>query len=779
VCYNAYMLDIYHTLEIEPILNEIASYSHTEISKQKILNLKMLTSPEEISSTLVILNEMMHLLDVKEHLPIEASFDLTKYLDIVAKSGVLSVLELDHVALDIETSKKLSLYFSRVERHLYPNLIKITDQFYDLSKLEDKIRSVISENLQIRDDASPELRKIRGQITKLTNEVRDSSRGLIAKYSEYLSENTMALRNDHFVLPVKTANKNKVPGIIHDISDTGMTTFIEPESLVQLSNKICSLRVDEKEEIYRLLRYLSNEVALNKNEVEKNNALISLLDEYSSKATYSNKHRSLCANLVDEQVIELTGARHPLINPEVVVENDFVLNKENRIILISGPNAGGKTVALKTLGLLVMMNQMGLAIPTKIPANLGYFPRIYADIGDNQSLSDNLSTFAAHVSNLSTITYFVKSKDLVLLDELGTGTSPKEGEAMAMAVTEFLLQKGTLCMISSHFDKMKEFAYATDHIENAMMVFDEKKLVPTYHFKIGASGRSYGLEMASRYHLHDEVVKKAKQYLNNDQTTDINDVLDELNHLVNENEELNKSLKERERLLTGRENNLKHQEEIFSSKKETLLEDVKIERQKILDEANAKVDFIMKNLDSSNLKLHEVIQAKTSLKELTEEHEDEKLSLSTEPIAVGDYVEIQHLGLTGKVVKITSKKVELISQDGFQVQAKLDQLVKVDAPANNKRLHTNIDHELQIKSNVGLELNIIGYHIDEGIQALSKYLDECRLRGFKTVRIIHGMGTGQLRTAVWNYLKKQSYIEEYHYGGYFDGGTGATVVTFK
>ncbi len=773
------MLDLYETLEIRYVLEEIALETHSEISKTKILSLRMFQNKEIISILLKEVDEMMNLLKEKESLPIQSSFNLEKYLEIAKKGGVLSIMELDHIALDIETSQKLHQYFLHLDAHKYPSIFELKEKFYDLTKLEDQIRHVISPNLSIYDTASSELNRIRKAILKLSSSVQDVSRGLIQKYAEFLSEKTITIRNDHFVLPVQTSYKNKVPGMIHDISDTGSTTFVEPQELVQLSNQIYSLRVEEKEEIYRLLKELTNKVAFHESEITNNNKLIAKLDEISAKAIYGNKHHCIVASLADEQVISLVGARHPLIKDDVVVENDFEMNQEQSMIIISGPNAGGKTVALKTLGLMVMMNQMGLPIPTKEKANLGFFPKIYADIGDNQSLSDNLSTFAAHVSNLSTITHFVTGKDLVLLDELGTGTSPREGEALALAVSDFLLKKHTFSVISSHFDKMKEFAYAKENVVNAMMIFDEEKLLPTYRLKIGSSGRSYGLEMASRYHLDAKVINQAKRYLSNDKSVSFNDILDRLNHLVNENEQKERSLNEKERLLNGKEKHIHHEEEVLREKKEKLLEDVKHEQKKIIDRTTQKVDLIMKNLDKDQIKLHEIIHAKTALKDLSTQEEDEEIYLDNGPISLDDYVEVKGLGLVGRVKKISGEKVQVVTEDGFDVKTKLDQLVKVDEPLSHKQLKSNFNQDLLVKTDVKLELNIIGYHIDEGIEAVSKYLDECRLRHFKTVRIIHGMGSGQLRNAVHAYLKKCDFIEDYHYGSTYDGGTGATVVTLK
>ena len=460
-----------------------------------------------------------------------------------------------------------------------------------------------------------------------------------------------------------------------------------------------------------------------------------------------------------------------------MIANDFKFDEGQRIIIISGPNAGGKTVALKTLGLLVMMSQMGLAIPTKEPGILSFFPRIYADIGDNQSLSDNLSTFAAHVSNLSTITHFVTSKDLVLLDELGTGTSPNEGEALALAISDFLLSKKCFAFISSHFEKMKEYAYRREGVTNAMMVFDEKKLLPTYSLKIGYPGRSYGLEMANRYHLDKEVVELAKKNLEKTGNRSVSDVIDKLNAVLHENEELNKKLKEDKRLLEGKTKDINYQNKVLRDKKENLLSDVEETKAKMLEDAKKQINDVLKVLNNPHVKPHELIEAKTKLNKLAEVDDNFVLD---EEIKLGDYAEVADLGIVGKVVKINKEKVELISNDGMSIKSTLNKLKKVAKSPGNPRKNTrNPDDIVFSKTNVKLELNIIGKHVDEAMEEVKKYLDDCLLKNFKVVRIIHGMGTGALRDAVRDYLDTCNFVESYRYGESFEGSTGATVVTLK
>ena len=769
------MLDVYQTLEISKVLEEVASYSRSEIAREKIRSLKMLPK-EVVIHDLALLDEMMSYILRFGDISFASSSNLKPIVDAAIKDAVLTPSDFDHVASDIDSANKIYKQFSKIDKTKYFNLQKLGESLFDLSELEKKIRKIVLPNLSISDDASPKLSTIRRDIIKKEQEVRASSNELIQKYHEYLSENSISIRNGHFVLPVKTSYKNKINGIIHDFSSSGQTTFIEPSSMVNLSNQIYALKVDEQEEIYRLLKELSLLVKKHSSEIESNNKILAEFDYIAAKAHYSNKYKSFVSEMSDEPIIDLKKARHPLLDQTKVVANDFYFDKDNRIIIISGPNAGGKTVALKTLGILVMMNQMGLALPTISKAKLSYFPKIYADIGDNQSLSDNLSTFAAHVSNLSTITHFVKEDDLVLLDELGTGTSPNEGSSLALAISDFLVKKNCFALISSHYEAMKEYPYRQKAVKNAMMVFDEKKLEPTYVLKIGYPGRSYGLEMAKRYRLDNKVIEDSKKYLQKSSTKGVNDVLEKLNATLRENEQLERNLKEKTRQIEIKEKDLKHQAKVLQEKKDNLLEDVDSIKEQLIVDAKKEIDKLIKAKNNPNTKVSDLLKVKQQLDHLFDEEEQPK---EVEDISLGDYVKIESLGIQGKVVRINKNKVDIVTEEGMTYKTTLDGLIKTEAPKGVRKTKTNVDELVMYKSNVKMELNIIGKHVDEGIDELSKYLDDARLRGFKEVRIIHGMGSGALRQAVHDYLSTCSFVEEYHLGGQFDGSSGATIVKLK
>lgn len=768
------MLDIYGTLEISKVLEEIASYSHSEIAKNRILNLKMLPQ-EEVKKSLVILDELISYSLRFGEFSINQSFDLSDVVEIAKKAGVLSPLDLDHIASDIQISTKIFKQFEKIDRTKYFNLYTLATSLYDLEPLEKKIHKVILPNLEIADSASPKLASLRQKITKKEQEVRALSGTLIQKYHDYLSEPNISIRNGHFVLPIKTTYKNKIDGIIHDFSSSGQTTFIEPSNLVNLSNEIYALKADEQEEIYSLLKMLTEAINDKSSEVLENNKIIAELDFIAAKTRYSLFHNCVVSELSNERIIDLKNARHPLIEKDKVVANDFYFDLDTRIIIISGPNAGGKTVALKTLGMLVMMNQMGIAIPASEKPRLSYFPRIYADIGDNQSLSDNLSTFAAHVSNLSTITHFVSENDLVLLDELGTGTSPNEGSALALSVTDFLVKKNCFALISSHYEAMKEYPFRHKVAKNAMMVFDEKNLLPTYVLKIGFPGRSYGLEMAKRYHLDNSVIESSRRYLQKSSTKGVNDVLDKLNAVLRENEELSKKLTEQSRQLDIKEKDLKYQSKILKEKKDNLLEDVEETKEEMIRQAKKEIDEVIKLKNNPNAKVSELIQTKSKLDKLFEE----EIVESNEDISFGDYVKISSLDVLGKVININKNKLEIITSGGMTYKTTKEKVEKTEAPKERKTSKTNVDEMVRYKADIKSEINVIGEHVDDAIAIVSKYLDDARIRGFKEVRIIHGMGTGALKGAIHSYLAGCNFVEEYHLGGEFDGRSGATIVKLK
>ncbi len=768
-----YMQNIYETFEFNRIKEHILEYAKTELGKVYIDELEMYPDRNSVENALLDLSEISSIIIRFGPLPINNSANALVLIDLAKKTGLLTPRDLHLIAEDVLTIAKIAQFLKKIENG-YPRIISITEGFVDLTNLEKEIHRVITNSLSVSDHASPELFQIRNRLKKVEAELQSKIASIAFAYSKYLNDDNITIRDGHFVLPVKTVEKSRVNGIVYDVSDSGNTTFIEPLEIVQINNEITALKVQENEEVRKVLKALTALVLLQESEIITNNKIIAKLDFLSAKANYMNEINGEIAECVDSQTVELINARHPLIDPRKVVANSFILNENEPIIIISGPNAGGKTVSLKTVGLLVMMHQSGLALPIR-KGQLGFFKHIYIDIGDNQSLSDNLSTFSAHISQIGEIINAVGGKDLVLLDELGTGTDPKEGEALAVEVTKHLENKHALAMISSHFAAMKEYAFLSPKICNASMIFDEEHLSPTYIFKQGVPGKSYALEVASRYGIDANIIKNAKAFLAENSQNSSAELLDILQKKIEEATKLQDELARREAELDRRDKKLTNDEQIFETKKENMLKDVKEEKEELIANAKKEISDIISKMHNSDMRVHEVIALKKELEELEDKEEEE---LFDEDIEVDDFVTIPSMNISGKVTRIKGDKAHIISDSGLAFDVSKNKLHKVNKPkvGNTKVRTTNYD--LAVNTKVGLELNLIGMRVEEAKNALVKYLDNCRLKHLGQVRIIHGFGSGALRKMVRDYLATQKDLT-FRAGGEYEGGGGCTVVIWK
>ena len=581
------------TLEFYKIREFLKEYAKTELGREYIDSISFSSDKAYIQKELDFLKEMMDLLSRYSDLPISTSVSILKLIDIAKKTALMTPQDLNHVSNDIETSIKLIRHLDKIKND-FPLISEQCSHFSDLSSLNKEIKRVITPQLTVSDNASSELKSIRQKIKSLESQLNSRITSIATSYSSYLSDVNLTIREGHFVLPVKTGFKNKVLGIVYDVSDSGNTTFIEPLEIVQINNDIASKKIEENEEVRKILKGLTALVLLQEGEVIKNNEIIARLDFLSSKARYALENEMNVAKLSDKPEIHLLDARHPLIDKTKVVSNDYHLNSDKRIVIISGPNAGGKTVSIKTVGLLVYMNQSGLALPAS-KAELGIVKNIYLDIGDNQSLSDNLSTFSAHMKNIGEILDVVKGTDLVLLDELGTGTDPKEGELIALGIVKYLEAKKPLCLISSHYSKIKEYAFISENIENSSILFDESKLAPTYKYKYSVPGKSYGIEVASRYGIKDEIIAEAKKELEENSNNRFENLLKILQSGVEQNERLKDELtKERENLVREQKA-LEIAQKSVQNQKDHLLEEVKNEKEQIISSTKKEIEEIKNN----------------------------------------------------------------------------------------------------------------------------------------------------------------------------------------
>lgn len=766
------MQDAYNTFEFHKIKSLVFENCKTELGKIYAEELKMFSSKEELSVAISEFKEATNMINRFGVIPIHHSQNALRLIDIAKKTILLTPKDLNAIAEDVLTVIQVKKYLNQLDSS-FPLIKEKGDSFYDLTTLEKEMHRVITSSLTIADNATTELHNIRRRLKKLESEVFEKGTSLSYTYGAYLNDENSTIRDGHYVLPVKSAYKNKVPGVVHDISSTGNTIFIEPLEIVNLNNEITSLRIEENEEIRKILKQLTMVVLLQQDEIVHNNKIISYLDFLSAKYSFMNTFNGIIAEQEDKQIISLIEVRHPLIDQNKVVANDYHLDEEKRIALISGPNAGGKTVSLKTIGLAILMNQCALPVCAK-KAKLGYFNNIFIDIGDNQSLSDNLSTFSAHISNIAEITNKSRGKDLVLIDELGTGTDPQEGEAIALSVIKYLENKHTLAVISSHFSALKEYAFLSKHVENSSMIFDEEKLLPTYIFKQGVPGKSYALDVASRYGLKEEILSQAREIHQNKDVTEVSTLIKNLQDKVEENTILSNEIKKREKELNEKEKRLLNEEKLLKEKKDNYLADVNKEKKHIIESTQKQVQSIISKLSNENIKLHEVIALKKEIDELIDQEVDEIFS---EDLAVNDLVAIPSLNMEGRIKSLQNKKAIVATTDGIDITIEKNKLHKIEKTVKRKEKQPK-QWNVEINTSLGIELNLIGLHVDEARDKLATYLDQCILHHLKQVRIIHGFGSGALRKMTHEYLKSFKGVT-YRLGNEYEGGSGCTVVMFN
>ena len=770
------MKNLYDTLEFNKIQEKLNLYIKTEVGKNLVNTLELSTDFFLLQKELSFVEEMMNLIVRFGTLPIINSSDLAIKIGFAKKGGILTPKDLNDIAEDIETSSKVISFVKKCEGN-YENIKDFIKDFNVLNHLSNSIKGVISPSLTIYDNASSKLKSIRTKIVSTQQELTARINSLVRTYSSILSDGNITLRNDHFVLPVKTTEKNKIQGIIHDVSNTGETTFIEPNSIVELNNKIYVLKLEEQEEIKRILLELTKEVLSYENEILTNNQMLGYLDFVQAKSLYGNDIDGYVATLEKEQQIHLIGAKHPLLNKDTCIPNSFELNKDHRIMIITGPNAGGKTVALKTVGLLILMNQCGLPLPTSKKPILSIFNNIFLDVGDNQSIQDNLSTFSAHITNIARIVKNIGGKDIVLIDELGTGTSPNEGEALAISVINEILFKNSFGIISSHFEGVKILAMQNDNIINASALFDEEKLLPTYKIKVGMPGKSYGVDVASRLGMPEHIIDNAKNYLANHQEQNLDNAINKLEKQFILNEKLSEELNAKLKNIEAKEiESNKILANIDKIKEEAMLE-AEEQKEELLKKARIEIDSILKELKENEIKLHTITAAKKALENL--ETEEIEVDSPNQEVEINDYVKIKDTNMQGKIIRKVKNNITVITQEGLSINTTTNKVIKTMAPAKKVAPRMTKGDQMIFKQSVPLELNVIGLHVDEALEKVEKYLDTCLARKIKSCRLIHGSGTGALRSAIHNYLKTLKSVDSFRLGGAGEGGVGATVVTFK
>ncbi len=771
------MRDVNEILEFNKIKEIVASYAVTNSAKKLLCELEVSNDYFAIEQELKNTDEALRITYRYGAVPIEFVHDIQEYLSRASKGAMLFPEELYRIASQYDGISKVQSFASQIVEENIDNFKYLANSLNPVKELKKEVDRCISPNFLIYDHASTTLANIRKEIVKKEGEVRGKLESYIRKHSDKLSDSLITVRNDRLVIPLKAQFKYIFGGIIHDQSDSGQTFYVEPEEIVQINSKLQQLHHQEQEEVERILMALSDIVREYLEDLEQNLKFLIELDFLFAKAKYGKEIDGKVATLSKKKEVYLIKARHPLLERKSVVANDLILGGENNsLLLITGPNTGGKTVVLKTLGLLVMMNQAGLIIPVDFEARLGVFDDIFVDIGDEQSIEQNLSTFSSHLSKIIDITSKVNANSLVLVDELGGGTDPKEGEALAMAILDYFHSRSANVLATTHYSNLKTFAIDVGYITNTSMVFDEEKLKPTYRMIYGVPGKSYAFTISRRLGLSNSIVEKAKDYekhFSSENDTLIEKLQKKLQEadkikqdLFLKEEELNKKLEKQEKL---NKSLIEKQEDLIANSHERIDE--------LVLSAKEEIDKIMEEIKirpSSEVKLHEWIAAKKRLQDVSVFEIDEEKKESKD-FEVGDSVYILKLNRTGK---ITRKKGDIYTIDIGKMS--------VDMNGSDLSIHheTKKENKIEIKAfarptPIKPECNLIGLHVDEALLELQKYIDNALMLHMNEVRIVHGYGTGALRQAVHKYLDKQPYVDSYRLGGEGEGLFGATVVKFK
>lgn len=764
-------------LEFDRVLQEIAAYAATSSAREKILRLTPSTNREEIQSELDRVDEALRICYGYGPCPIENVFEIKESVVRAQKGAILNCGELYRVAAQASAIRKARNFADFAHADNTPYFKYLISSLVPATKLEQEVNRCVSNAFTLNDDASGELKRVRRAITAKEEEIRRRLESYVKRNPEKLSDALITIRNDRLVIPVKSSYKNEFGGIIHDQSDSGQTFFIEPGDVVNVNAELQSLKRKEQQETERILRALTDIVRASSFDLLNNFTYLTTLDFLFAKARYGKDINGKVAVLSPEQEIYLIKARHPLLPRDTAVANDFTFGGQlNKTVLITGPNTGGKTVALKTIGLLATMNQAGLVIPVDFEARLGIFDNVFVDIGDDQSIEQSLSTFSSHLSKMVYITKNATDKSLVLIDELGGGTDPNEGEALAMALLDYFHRVGSLTIITTHYSNLKSFAIEKGYITNASLLFDIDAFAPLYKLVYGIPGKSYAFMISRRLGLDENIVAAAENYETAFQS-ESDALIDKLQKDLEAMERAKKEAAAQEEIL--REKLAEADKNLAEAKKakRDLQEQARDRIQSMVDEATERIDEIIKETTvrpTSDIKLHEWIAMKKKLGDLTvfEIDEDKRQIFD---YRVGETVFVPRLNKSGTV---TRKK-----GDSYVVsvgKVSLDLKAKELAKRAQVKPRSQVEIKAPFKTTpVGMECNIIGKRVDEGLVIVAKYLDDALLMHYHEARIIHGCGTGALRKAVHKFLDEQKFVKSYRLGGAGEGGVGATIVYFK
>ena len=773
---------ILETLEFKKIKELFAPYLLTEQGQLELGLLLPTSKKETVASAFLEMTDMLQIFVQHPHFSLAATQDitaLTKRLELESDLNIEEFLALKRV---LAVTQELKSFYDDLENVNLEKLDRLFENLAVFPKLQGSLQAV-NDGGFIESFASESLSRIRRKIQENENQVREILQEILKNKGEMLADQVVASRNGRNVLPVKNTYRNRISGVVHDISASGNTVYIEPRAVVNLNEEIASSRADERYEIQRILQELSDLFRPHAAEIANNAWIIGHLDLVRAKVRFMQETGAVVPDLSEEQDIQLLSVRHPLI--ENAVANDLHFGPDLTEIVITGPNTGGKTIMLKTLGLAQNMAQSGLPILADKGSRVGVFSQIFADIGDEQSIEQSLSTFSSHMTNIVSILEQVDSESLVLLDELGAGTDPQEGAALAIAILEDLRLRQIKTMATTHYPELKAYGIETDWVENASMEFDTDSLRPTYRFMQGVPGRSNAFEIARRLGLSELVVGHAQEQTNTD--SDVNRIIERLEEQTLESRKRLDNIREVEQENLKFNRALKKLYNEFNREKESELNKARLEAQEIIDLALSESEIILKNLhDKSSLKPHEIIEAKAQLKKLAPETVDLsknkvlKQAKKNRAPKVGDDILVTSYGQRGTLVK-QLKDGRWEAQVGLIKMTLEEQefnLLKAEKEQQPKRKQVNVVKRANT-SGPKARLDLRGKRYEEAMEELDAFIDQALLNNMAQVDIIHGIGTGVIREGVTKYLRRNKHVKSFGYAPQNAGGSGATIVIFK
>ena len=773
---------ILETLEFNKVKALFEPHLLTEQGLEQLKELVPTDKADKIRQAFAEMKEMQELFVEHPHFSISATKDIAatcKRLEMGADLNIEEFLLLKRV---IFASRELKNFYDNLENVRLDHLANWFEKLHDFPHLQGNLQA-INEAGFIENFASEELARIRRKIHDSESQVRDVLQELLKQKAQMLTEGIIASRNGRQVLPVKNTYRNKIAGVVHDISASGNTVYIEPREVVKLSEEIASLRADERYEMMRILQELSERVRPHAAEIANDGWIIGHLDLIRAKVRFIQETGAVVPQVSEGQEIQLLHVRHPLV--QNAVANDVHFGKDLTAIVITGPNTGGKTIMLKTLGLTQLMAQSGLPILADKGSRVGIFEEVFADIGDEQSIEQSLSTFSSHMTNIVDILGKVNQNSLLLLDELGAGTDPQEGAALAMSILEDLRLRQVKTMATTHYPELKAYGIETAYVQNASMEFDTASLRPTYRFMQGVPGRSNAFEIAKRLGLSDVIVGDASKQINQD--NDVNRIIEQLEEQTLESRKRLENIRQVEQENLKMNRALKKLYNELNREKETELNKAREQAAEIVDLALAESDDILKNLHSkSQLKPHEIIEAKAKLKKLA----PEKVDLSKNKVLqkakkkrapkVGDDIIVLSYGQRGTLTN-QLKDGRWEAQVGLikmTLEEKEFDLLQAQQEAPVKKKQVNVVKRAGGKGPQA-RLDLRGKRYEEAMEALDAFIDQALLNNMAQVDIIHGIGTGVIREGVTKYLQRNKQVKSFGYAPQNAGGSGATIVTFK